>query len=446
MTAVRLPAWGPTLAGLAMLAAPAALAMLMALASGCGDGGAPGRADAAGDAADGPDGGAARCSAQIARPAPPTAGARRFRRVVLTTRHHAESAAIADLDCDGAADVVAGPYYYRGPAFTEARALYPAMEFDPRGWSDNFVAYAHDLDGDGWTDVLVTAGAARFAYWLRNPGAGGGGWTRHQVLDRVDNESPLFLDLTGDGRPELVFHVAGQLGWAGPDSRAPAAPWVFHPLSGQLGLPPSTHGLGVGDVDGDGRADVLLASGTFLQPPSLAGDPPWAAQRHRLGDGGGEIAVDDADGDGDADVITSIAAHGWGLSWFQQVGSAAAPRYEERVIVPAVPATTGVILHEPHALALHDLDGDGLRDIVTGERFWGHIPEGNPDFNAPARLYWFKLRRQAGGAVSYEPQLIDDASGIGCQLAVADATADGLPDIAVATKKGAYLFVAEAAP
>jgi hypothetical protein len=436
MTRVRAPARVATLAGLFALAAAA-----------CKDDGAAGRPDAAGDG-DRPDGAAPACTRTTARPAPPPPGARRFRRVVLTTKHHAESVAIADLDCDGAADVVAGPFYYRGPAFTEARALYPAMEFDPRGWSDNFVAYAQDFDGDGWTDMLITAGAGRFAYWLQNPGAGTGGWARHQILDRVDNESPLFRDLTGDGKPELVFHTEGRLGWAGPDGSAPTRPWLFHPLSAQLGLPPSTHGLGVGDVDGDGRRDVLLASGTFIQPPSLAGDPSWTPQRHRFGDGGGEIEVDDVDGDGDPDVITSIAAHGWGLSWFEQTGSPTSPSYAEHVVVPAVPATVGVdpvILHEPHALALHDMNGDGLRDIVTGERFWGHVPAGNPDFDAPARLYWFQLRRQAGVA-SYQAHLIDEASGIGSQVTAADATGDGLPDIAVTTKKGAYLFVAEAVP
>jgi hypothetical protein len=422
------------------LAPASMLAGLLGLAApSCKDQGAPG-----GDAS-APDGAPARCSTTIARPAPAAPGPRRFRRLVLTTRHHAESVGIGDLDCDGAADVVAGPFYYRGPGFTEARALYPAMEFDPHGWSDNFVAYLQDLDGDGWTDVLVTAGAGRTAYWLQNPGAGTGGWAKHTILDRVDNESPLFRDLTGDGRPELVFHLAGQLGWAGPDWGAPTRSWVFHPLSAQLGLPPSTHGLGVGDVDGDGRRDVLLASGVFIQPASLAGDPSWTPGRQRFGDGGGEIEVDDVDGDGDGDVITSIAAHGWGLSWFEQSGGPAGPSFSEHVIVPALPATEGVILHEPHALSLHDLDGDGLRDIVTGERFWGHVPAGNPDFNAPARLYWFGLRRQAG-VIRYEPHQIDDASGIGTQIAVADATRDGLPDIAVTTKKGAFLFVAEPAP
>jgi hypothetical protein len=424
----------------------AVLAGLVGLATAaCKDEGGSGeRVDASGDGA-GLDGTAARCSTAV-RPAPaPAPGPRRFRRLVLTSKHYAESVAVGDIDCDGAADVVAGPFWYRGPEFTEAHAIYPAMEFDPHGWSDNFVAFAQDFDGDGWTDVLVTAGAGRQAYWLENPGARATGWAKHQIFDRVDNESPQFRDLTGDGRPELVFHLEGRLGWAGPDWNAPARPWVFHPLSGPLGLPPSTHGLGLGDLDGDGRKDVLLASGSFMQPASLAGDPVWTAQRHRFGNGGGELEVYDVDGDGDADVVTSIAAHGWGLSWFEQAGGPASPSFAEHVIVPAVPATEGVILHEPHALAVRDMDGDGLTDIVTGERFWGHIPEGNPDFNAPARLYWFGLRREAGG-VRFEPHLIDDASGIGSHVVVADVTQDGLPDIAVTTKKGAFVFVAQPAP
>ena len=85
------------------------------------------------------------------------------------------------------------------------------------------------------------------------------------------------------------------------------------------------------------------------------------------------MLVSDVDGDGDGDVITSLAAHGSGLAWYEQSAGGA---FVQHLIVSPDEATSGLALHEPHALALADIDADGLPDIVTGERFWGHVPAG----------------------------------------------------------------------
>jgi hypothetical protein len=202
-----------------------------------------------------------------------------------------------------------------------------------------------------------------------------------------------------------------------------------------------THGLGVGDVDRDGRPDVLEAKSWWRQPASLQGDPLWERHAQPFGSGGAQMATADIDGDGDADVVTSLEAHGSGLAWFEQSPSG----FVEHVIVPSLPDSGGVALHEPHALAVADLDGDGDPDIVTGERFWGHIPAGMPDFAAPARLYWFELVR-AEGVVTFVPHLLDDASGVGTQVTIGDVNGDKLDDIVVANKKGAFVFIHELAP
>jgi hypothetical protein len=362
-----------------------------------------------------------------------------FHKITLSTEFTCEGASHGDFDHDGAQDIVAGPYWYAGPAFTTRHRIYAPVTFDPRSYSDCFFAFVRDFDGDGWDDVLVVGFPGQAASWLQNPKQPGVDWPRHAVFDVVDNEAPAFADVTGDGQPELVFSNAGRLGWATPEPTSPAAPWTFHALSLPESFGPFTHGLGVGDVDSDGRADLLEATGWWKQPASLAGDPIWMRRPQSFGPGGAQMLVSDVDDDGDADVVTSLAAHGSGLAWYEQGAGAA---FAQHVIVPLEEGTAGIALHEPHALALADIDGDGLSDIVTGERFWGHVPAGTPDFAAPARLYWFQLVRDAGGP-RYLPRLVDDASGVGTQVVVGDVTGDGLLDIMVANKKGAFVHVHE---
>jgi hypothetical protein len=101
----------------------------------------------------------------------------------------------------------------------------------------------------------------------------------------------------------------------------------------------------------------------------------------------------------------------------------------------------GVTFSEIHALALVDMDGDGLRDIVTGKRFWSHGRTGDPDRNDAAVLYWFRLVRGPVNQVDFVPYLIDDKSGVGTQVVAGDVNGDGLPDVVVGNKRGTFLML-----
>jgi hypothetical protein len=153
------------------------------------------------------------------------------------------------------------------------------------------------------------------------------------------------------------------------------------------------------------------------------------------------MPVLDVDGDGDADVVATLAAHGYGLSWFEQTASSPTLTFSEHVIVPGTEpaADAPVIMHEPHAVAVADIDGDGVTDIVSGERHWGHIPGGDADFDTPGRLYWFRAVRDA--ETTFEPTLIDDDSGVGTQLTLGDLDGNGSVDIVISNKKGAFVFL-----
>lgn len=365
-----------------------------------------------------------------------------FERMHLSDDFFAEGAGIGDLNGDGTPDVVAGPYWYEGPDYKQRHEFYPPWPFDPRKYSDNFVVHIHDFNGDEWNDILIVGFPGQQAHWFENPQGGGGHWPRHLAFDGVDNESPHIGDVTGDGRLELVFHNDGYVGYATADPEHPTEPWTFYRISEKGDRGPFTHGFGVGDVSGNGNSDIIMTGGWWENPGPAAGDVPWRHHPAEFGQGGAQMYAYDVDGDGYNDVITSLAAHGWGLAWFRQSRHDGEIHFEERLIMGERLRDNpyGVRFSQPHAVALVDMDLDGVMDIVSGKRFWAHGPEGDPEPNAPAVLYWFKLVRSDDGAVSFVPQLIDDDSGAGVALAVDDLTGNGYPDIAIANKKGTFVF------
>jgi hypothetical protein len=379
-----------------------------------------------------------------------------FRRIVLTEDFHAEAADSGDIDRDGHGDAVYGPFWYAGPDFTTRHPIYPAQAFDPHKYSDNFMTAVSDVDADGWLDVVVNEWPGKAVHWFRNPGQAGLAtdtpWAKHLAHPTVDNESPGFADVTGDGRVELVFHTGGVLGFAEPGGKPTVDRWTFRPCSEPEQWGQYQHGLGVGDVNGDGRTDLLMVGGWWEQPADRAA--VWKKHPAAFGTlGGAQMHASDVDGDGDADVVTSLAGHGYGLSWFEQVSRDGRIEFVEHAILPrtADESLGGVQFSQLHAVALADIDGDGARDIVTGKRYWAHGPAKDPDPGGTPVLYWFRLVRTpavGGGpaAVSWEPHRIDDASGVGTQIAVEDLNGDGRPDVVVGNKRGGFVFLQESRP
>lgn len=367
-----------------------------------------------------------------------------FEKIQLSSTFYAEGAGIGDINGDGRPDVVAGPYWYEGPDFADKHAFYEPRMFDPRNYSDNFIAGVDDVNGDGSNDILVVGFPGEAAYWYENPGESNGYWERHLIHESVDNESPQFYDLDGDGSLELVFHTGGRLGYAARDAEDPTRPWSFTAVSGRHDWGKFTHGLGIGDIDGDGHEDILKKEGWWENPGTDQMDSRWRYHEAAFaGPGGAQMYAFDVDGDGLNDVITSLDAHGWGLAWHRQHREGDEIRFEQRLVMGSSLSDSpyGVRFSQPHALELADMDQDGVKDVISGKRFWAHGPQGGFEPNAPAVVYWFNLQRGDPGSAGFVPYLVDDDSGLGVQIAAGDLTGNGYPDIVTSNKKGTFVFL-----
>lgn len=388
-----------------------------------------------------------------------------FKRIQLNDQFWGEGATFGDLNNDGANDIISGPYWWEGPDFAKRHEYYPAtttfeLKLGPmttvkvpgfegtlgkaNKYSDNFLAWTYDFNSDGWKDILIVGFPGKETWWFENPKRSDVHWKRHQIFDQTDNESPAFADITGDGKPELICITKGQYGFAEPDWSNPSKAWRFRAITPNNNYRNFTHGLGVGDVNGDKRLDLLERNGWWEQPPSLAGDSVWRFHPHSFGNGGAQMYAYDVNGDGLNDVITSLAAHEFGLAWFEQYRDGSETKFRQHTIINKEPRENpyGVKFSEIHAIDLIDIDGDGLKDLVTGKRFWSHGREGDPDRNDAAVLYWFRLVR-TGRAVEFVPYLIDDNSGVGTQVVAGDINGDGLPDVVVGNKKGTFVHLHE---
>lgn len=383
------------------------------------------------------------CAICLAAPAAPV-----FQKLRLSDKFFAEGAYYADFNKDEKLDVVAGPFWYEGPDFQKKHEFRPVKEYDPKNYSDDFITFVGDFNGDGWPDIFIVGMPGEPAYWHQNPAGKEGHWARHPALPNVGNESPVWGDVNGDGRPELVYNIDGYLGYAAYDPAKPQEPWVFHAVTPKGSYHRYSHGIGLGDINDDSRVDIVEAAGWWEQPADAKPGAPWIKHPHKFAEAGAQMLVYDVDGDGLNDVITAWHCHLYGLVWQKQVRNEKGEiGWQQHVILSSKPdvKSNDLRISQLHAFDLVDVNGDGPKDVVTGKRFWAHGPKGDVEPDAPAVLYWFELRRDAQKGVRFIPHCIDSDSGVGTQVATADLNGDGVPDVIVSNKKGTFLHLSQPA-
>jgi len=353
---------------------------------------------------------------------------------------------VGDINHDGIPDIIAGPFYYLGPNYTERHAFTSDRTYSPaNNFPEGMVYFAYDFTGDGWTDILLVD--SRPIYLYVNPRGENRRWDRYNVVPNATSEIELFCDIDGDGKPEVLFTASGGvMAYAKPDPSDPTGVWQIHKIS-EPGLA-GPHGMGIGDINGDGRMDVVNSRGWWEQPAAGAASGLWKFHPEPFGIGGAEMGVYDVNGDGLNDVVTAISAHGWGLAWFEQKrderGNISFVRHDIMGDFSTKDKNAGgVTFSEPHGAAFADLDGDGIPDLIVGKRLYSHLESHyDPDPYDAAVLYWYRTLRdpKAPGGARFVPELIHNRSGVGSQFVVKDLNGDGAPDIITSASKGTFIF------
>lgn len=378
-----------------------------------------------------------------------------WKKTVVDKAFRAEGVAVADVNKDGKLDILVGDVWYEAPDW-KPHPIRPGKDDYRNGeqnvYSNTFACWTEDLNGDGWPDLIVIGFPGQPCHWYENPQGKTEQdgkplhWKQHVIWHSACNETPQYLDLFANGKRVLIMawqakgkEDEGTMAWFAP-GKDPTQLWEMHPISetgSKQKKTPGTdrysHGLGAGDVNGDGRLDVICTGGWWEQPAKDEGKP-WQFHPVNLGPNAADMYAFDLDGDGKADIISS-SAHDEGIWWHQQKAGAdgAAPTFLRKDLFKD-------IFSQSHAMHFVDINGDGKKDLVTGKRWWAHGPKGDKNPNAPAVLYWFEAKKGADGITQFVPHKIDDDSGIGTQFWVGDFNGDKLPDIVIANKKGVFIF------
>ncbi len=335
-----------------------------------------------------------------------------------------EACSMFDVNNDGTTDIVSGGYWFAGPDFKTPNKIAEIMRVDD--YYDSFSDYPMDVNGDGWTDIVSGAWFGMTMLWRENPGEAGGEWTEHSVKEVGNIERSIYYDLDGDGVVEVIPRTQplyiykldldenGKGKGTFTETSIPRDGW--------------SHGIGAGDVNGDGRVDLLVDTGWLeggkdpFDPDGYTFHGEWNIPAASV-----PILVHDVNGDGKNDVIVG-KGHDYGLYWLEQ---GAEGEWKQHVIESDK--------SQFHTIELVDIDNDDELELITGKRYRAH--NGNdPGAAEPLGLYYYELNGGDFKRVTLDYGPADKTSGTGLYLWIDDIDGNGWKDILAPGKEGLYLF------
>jgi len=330
-----------------------------------------------------------------------------------------EGSAVFDVDRDGILDITAGGHWYQGPEYKRL----PLRDINTYGeFVNNSGDHPWDINGDGWTDIVSNGWFEdQHIYWYEHPGKLPGKWEKHLIAESKDTEFLLFEDMDRDGDPDILPNhwTPVDLTWI----ELKNGEFIRH-VVGPYG---DRHGLGVGDVNSDGRRDIVTTRGWYQGPVDCSKDS-WEWHPDYVIETAASLpmVVYDVNDDGLNDIIYG-AAHDYGLYWLEQKPGKS---WEPHAIDES--------WSQVHCLVLFDINEDGRVDLVTGKRLRGHGGK-DPGASEPLGLYWYEIEREHA-AFTKHVLAYNAMIGTGMQINIRDIDHDKDPDIIVSGKSGLYLL------
>jgi hypothetical protein len=353
----------------------------------------------------------------------------KWRKMLIADERY-ESAGLFDVNGNGQLDIVSGAYWYEGPKFRNKHRI---GEVRAEGeYYDDFSTIAMDINGNGRLDFVTGGWWGNTLRWRENPGDAAAEWPEHIIAECGSVETTRAWDVDGDGRLEIVPNTPG-----GPlvaykplvdaHGRGTGA-FEAHTLWSQK----QGHGLGLGDITGNGRGDIVLARGWLEAPEDPYGGEWTYHADFDLGSASIPILVVDVNGDGLNDLIVG-QAHGYGLDWWEQRLDGRGGRSWVRH--PIDPYNS-----QYHDLQWVDIDGDGVPELVTGKRYRAHN-DNDPGAFDDVGIYYMKWTGEgfAKQVIDYGPARV--GTGCGIHFALGDVNGSGRLDLVAPGKDGLYLFV-----
>jgi hypothetical protein len=343
-----------------------------------------------------------------------------------------EAVCVGDYNNDGKLDIMSGPNLYLAPDWkpVEVRKLAGAVDEKGMGYTHDFANLPMDVDGDGLLDVIAAFWHEKSISWFRNPGPAAGLWKETVIDTGLNHETADLCDMSGKNgkKPTHILPHVSMTQWyeliTEGDKKGTFRKHIVSDKPMQLGG-------GTGDINGDGRIDIVRPDAWFEAPSDPSGE--WKEYPLALGnmepgktDHTPQIVVYDVNNDGLNDIITS-SAHKYGIFWYEQSRKGKDIEWTRHTIDDT--------WTQSHSHSLADIDGDGTPDLVTAKRFLAHNGA-DPGAYEPLGVYWYKLQRSpkvswTKNAVSY-----DQGIGSGINNVVVDIDSDGDLDIVVTGKFG----------
>lgn len=332
--------------------------------------------------------------------------------------------AVIDVNKDGKLDLVNGGFWFEAPEWK--KHFLREVEII-RGRFDDYSNLPLDVNGDGWTDIVSVNYRSKSLFWLEHPGAAiktnpDTPWQKRLIDTPGPMETGRLADLDGDGDPDIVPNGVGFACWYEFDK----GKFIKHDLPQEL----SGHGIGVGDVNGDRRLDLIGPNG-WLEAPAepRTGRWLWHAEFSLSRDASIPVLVHDVDGDGDADLIWG-RGHFFGLYWLEQTKNDGNRDWVRHAI--------DTEHSQYHSLLLADLNGDKRVELIAGKRYLGHEGKDPGEYDARG-VYSYTFLPSSR---SWERRTIHDGDNVafGLDPKIIDVDGDGDLDIVTGDRSGFYLL------